>query len=165
MDDMKPITFPIESRSRRGTERRKGKMKYSFRRFISLFRTTFVALLTGNVTFPLGGSPQISQGLKSGQAVKPSHMQLVITVLWFLITLSASLSVAATIEPARKKPPQPLGPVTCSQLADDPAFGLAGNPAIKNVSSEIIPPSGPPSNNESYCQVNVLYGTSPEQNI
>jgi len=140
-------------------------MKYSFRRFISLIPTSLVALLTGSVSFPLGRSPQISQGLKSGQAIKPSHMQLVTTVLWFLITLSASLTVAATMEPAKKKPPQPLGPVTCSQLAADPALGLAGNPVIKNVSSEIIPSSGPPSNNESYCQVNVLYGTSPEQNI
>src|SRR4030095_4606558 len=138
-------------------------MKYSFRRFISLIPTSLVALLTGTVGCPLGGSPQISQGLKSGQAVKPSHMQLVTTVLWFLITLSASLTVAATIEPAKKKPPQPLGPVTCSQLATDPALRLAGNPVIKNVTSEIIPL--PPSNNESYCQVDLLYGKSPEQNI
>ena len=76
-------------------------MKYSFRRFISLIPTSLVALLTKSVSFPLEGLLQISQGLKSGQAVKPSHMQLVTTVLWFLITLSASLTVAATIEPAR----------------------------------------------------------------
>ncbi len=53
-------------------------------------------------------------------------------------------------------------PVPCSQLATDPALGLAGNPAIKSVSAAIVPASGP---NKPYCQVNVLYGTSPEQNI
>src|SRR5215510_3929320 len=101
-------------------------MKYSFRRFISLVPTSLVALLTRSVSFPLGGSPQISQGLKSGQAVKSRHMLLVVTtILWFLIALSASLTMAATIELAKKKPPQPLGPVTCSQLAADPALGLA----------------------------------------
>src|SRR5262249_46299775 len=104
---------------------------------------------------------QISQGLKSGQAVRSSHMRLVTTVLWFLIALSASLTVAATIEPAKKKPPQPLGPVTCSQLAADPALRLAGNSVIQNVSSEIIPAS----NNESYWQGDLLYGKSAEQNI
>src|SRR4030095_14357051 len=143
------------------TERRKTKMKYSFGRFIALVPTSLVALRTASVSFPLGRAPRISQGLKSVQAVRPSYMLLVTTVFWFLITLSASLTVAATMERAKKKPPQPLGPVTCSQLAADPALRLAGNPAIKNVSSEIIPPS----NNESYCQVNVLYGESPEQNI
>src|SRR4029450_4871166 len=108
-------------------------MKYSFRRFIALLPTNLVALRTASVSFPFGRSPQISQGLKSVQAVRPSYMLLVTTVVWFLIALSASL------EPEKRKPPQPLGPVTCSQLATDPALRLAGNPVIKNVTSEIIP--------------------------
>src|SRR5262249_33224558 len=53
-------------------------------------------------------------------------------------------------------------PVMCSQLATDPALGLEGNPVIKNVTSAIIPPSGA---DKSYCQVDALYGESPEQNI
>jgi hypothetical protein len=54
--------------------------------------------------------------------------------------------------------PQPL---LCSQLAGE-AGGLVGTPGIKSVTSSIIPAVG---NNVSYCQVNVLYGESAEQNI
>src|SRR4029453_4089675 len=108
-------------------------MKYSFGRFIALVPTSLVALLTGSVTFPLGRSPRIQQGLKLVQKVRPRYILVVPMVFWFLITLSASLTVAATMERAKKKPPQPLGPVTCSQLATDPARGLAGMPWIKDV--------------------------------
>jgi hypothetical protein len=58
--------------------------------------------------------------------------------------------------------------VLCSELATDPAHGLAGNPVIKSATSEIVTPAPPPPPappNQAYCQVNVLYGTSPEQNI
>lgn len=58
----------------------------------------------------------------------------------------------------RPRPPQPL---LCAQLAGD-AGDLVGSPGIKSVASAIVPASG---NNVSYCQVDVLYGTSPEQNI
>src|SRR5262249_58299802 len=65
--------------------------------------------------------------------------------------------------PAKDKPAGPSDlPVMCSQLATDPALGPEGNPVIKNVTSAIIPASGA---NKSYCQVDVLYGESPEQNI
>ncbi len=57
---------------------------------------------------------------------------------------------------------RPPPPVPCAELATDPANGLLGDPAVKSVSSVIIAASGP---NVSYCQVNLLYGTSPEQNI
>jgi len=60
----------------------------------------------------------------------------------------------------KHRPPPP--PVPCAELATDPANGLLGDPAVKSVSSVIIAASGP---NVSYCQVNLLYGTSPEQNI
>jgi hypothetical protein len=50
----------------------------------------------------------------------------------------------------------------CADLATDPANGLADNPAIKSVSSAIIPASG---TNVAYCKVSLLYGTNPDQNI
>ena len=83
------------------------------------------------------------------------------TLLW-LTAVALGAALYASPLPAMAKPPQPSGPVACSQLAADPALGLAGNPAIKSASSTLIDASGP---NKSYCQVNVLYGTSPEQNI
>jgi tannase/feruloyl esterase len=51
---------------------------------------------------------------------------------------------------------------SCTALATDPANGLAGNPFVKSANSAIIPPSGA---NASYCQVNILYGENPNQNI
>jgi hypothetical protein len=51
---------------------------------------------------------------------------------------------------------------SCTALATDPANGLAGNPFVKSASSLIIPPAGA---NASYCQVNILYGENPDQNI
>ena len=79
--------------------------------------------------------------------------------------LSTALIGLATLAPAtsaakdRHKPP---APVFCTELATIPANGLLGNPVIKEVTSEIIPATGA---NAAYCQVNLLYGTSPEQNI
>jgi hypothetical protein len=51
-------------------------------------------------------------------------------------------------------------PATCAQLTSLPP--LAGNPDVKSATSAIIPASSP---NVSYCQVNILYGTNPNQNI
>ena len=51
-------------------------------------------------------------------------------------------------------------PLLCAQLAGV-AGGLVGTPGIKSVDATVVPAVG---NNVSYCQVNVLYGTSPEQN-
>ena len=58
-------------------------------------------------------------------------------------------------------PPPPV-PVHCAELATNPENGLAGNPTVKSVTSTIVAASG---SNVSYCQVNVLYGTNPNQNI
>ena len=44
-------------------------------------------------------------------------------------------------------PPTP----TCSDLATNPAWGLAGNPSIANLTAEITPPSGA---SVAYCQLN-----------
>jgi Tannase and feruloyl esterase len=83
-----------------------------------------------------------------------------------LAALAAALLTAlgwAPVVTAKDNSPQSSSlPVHCGDLATNPANGLAGNPAIKSVSSTVIPASGA---NRAYCQVNVLYGTSPEQNI
>jgi hypothetical protein len=83
-----------------------------------------------------------------------------------LAALATALLTALTPTPpaaAEGKWPEPSGlPVRCSDLATDPVHGLAGNPVIKSASSTVIPASG---GDQSSCQVNVLYGTSPEQNI
>ncbi len=65
---------------------------------------------------------------------------------------------AADDRPAFERPAQPL---MCSQLAGE-AGELAGTPGIKAVTAVLAPPSG---SNVSYCQVDILYGTSAEQNI
>ena len=72
------------------------------------------------------------------------------------------VGAALTASPVSAKEKQASGPVACSQLAADPALGLVGNKVIKSVDSTIIQATGP---NRAYCQVNVLYGESPEQNI
>ena len=48
--------------------------------------------------------------------------------------------------------------VKCELLAG----GLPGSPGVKSATSAVIAASG---NNVAYCQVNILYGTSAEQNI
>ena len=60
--------------------------------------------------------------------------------------------------PAAAAPAQTL---MCPQLAGE-AGGLVGTPGIKSIGATVVPAAG---NNVSYCQVNVLYGTSPQQNI
>jgi len=72
----------------------------------------------------------------------------------------ASLPVAAH-DNKHGPPPRPPQPLMCSQLAGD-AGGLVGAPGIKAVTAVIAPAAG---DNVSFCQVDVLYGTSPEQNI
>lgn len=53
-------------------------------------------------------------------------------------------------------------PVSCESLATDPANGLAGNPDVKSATSTIVAAAGP---NAALCQVDILYGATPEQNI
>src|SRR4029453_3158848 len=60
----------------------------------------------------------------------------------------------------RHKPPP--APVSCADLATDPDNGLLGKPTVKSVTSAIVPASGA---NAAYCQVDLLYGTNPQQNI
>jgi len=74
-----------------------------------------------------------------------------------LISLAAGLAGFALLAPAAY-----AEPVSCAELATDPANGLLGAPGVKSVNSQIIPASGA---NVSYCQVNILYGENPDQNI
>src|SRR5689334_24238721 len=56
----------------------------------------------------------------------------------------------------------PPTPVHCTDLATDPANGLLGALGVKSVNSQVIAAAG---SNAAYCQVNILYGTNPDQNI
>jgi hypothetical protein len=58
--------------------------------------------------------------------------------------LSAAIAVPMT---AWSGPSTP----TCSELATNPVWGLAGNPSLADLTAEITPPSG---TNLAYCQVN-----------
>src|SRR5215467_2070154 len=82
-----------------------------------------------------------------------------------LVTLAAALLATLTLSPpaatAKDESSEALGfPEKCSQLQTDPR--LKANPGIKTLSSTVISASG---GNKAYCQVSVLYGTSPAQNI
>ena len=62
-------------------------------------------------------------------------------------------------------PPQPVG---CAALATDPANGLAGNPDVKSATSAIVPKTVDANGNTvnvSFCQVDIRFGTNPNQNI
>lgn len=61
----------------------------------------------------------------------------------------------------RARPAGLFHPLMCAQMSG-PDGGLLGTPDIKAVTSAIVPANGA---NVSFCQVDVLYGSSPEQNI
>src|ERR1044071_3978689 len=87
----------------------------------------------------------------------PQYISLAIAS-WTLALLSSTPCAAADQHHAPPPPP----PVRCTELATNPANGLVGNPVVESVNSVIIPAAGA---NASYCQVNILYGTNPNQNI
>ena len=113
----------------------------------------------------LAALPAVDRAGAAGAAHLPSRSARTAiaarTLLWMTAIL-IGVALTAAPAPAKEKPGKPAGPVMCGQLASDPSLGLAGNKAIKSVTSAIIAASG---QNRAYCQVNVLYGTSPEQNI
>jgi hypothetical protein len=74
-----------------------------------------------------------------------------------ILVLLGSVFIAAPVS-AHTPPP----PVSCAELATDPANGLAGNPNVKSASSQITAASGA---NVAFCQVNILFGTNANQNI
>jgi hypothetical protein len=80
--------------------------------------------------------------------------------------------VGATAHSKRHTPPP--GPVSCAELATDPVNGLAANPFVKSATSQIIAATDPvPANppfpaqpaHVAHCQVDILFGTNPNQNI
>jgi len=74
------------------------------------------------------------------------------------ILLGSAFAAPASANDKKDSPP----PVSCAEVAIDPANGLAGNPSVKSATSQIIPAAGA---NVAYCQVNILFGTNPNQNI
>ncbi|HSD42911.1 MAG TPA: hypothetical protein VLD36_13705 [Burkholderiales bacterium] len=78
-----------------------------------------------------------------------------------LVLLAVAAAAPAPSEATDRHRP-PLTRVTCAELATGPANGLAGNPVVKSVTSQVVPASPP---NVSYCRVDLLYGTNEEQNI
>lgn len=77
-----------------------------------------------------------------------------------LLTALASLAPAANADGKHRGPPPE--PVPCVELATNPENGLVGARGIKAVNSQIIAASGP---NVAHCQVDILYGENPNQNI
>lgn len=75
-----------------------------------------------------------------------------------LMTVVLVLSVSRESYAAGRKPEMPLAPVGCSELSLD----LLGKPGIKSLQARIVPATGP---NAAHCQVDILYGAEPDQNI
>ena len=81
------------------------------------------------------------------------------------VVLVPALLYAAALAPQRARADDrshAAAAVHCGELSTDPRHGLAGNPAVKSATSQIIAASGV---NASFCQVDILFGTSPAQNI
>ena len=55
------------------------------------------------------------------------------------------------------------GPPACTSLTTDPRFELKDNPTVKSVTSAIKTTAAPAS--RQYCNVTLVYGTTPNQNI
>jgi|SRR5579864_7710787 len=70
--------------------------------------------------------------------------------------------LAQTVGAERGEPPVPQQGASCADLGINPANGLAGNPAVRSATSQIVAASGP---NVAYCQVNLVYSSNPNQNI
>ena len=77
------------------------------------------------------------------------------------VLVSGGLLAALPAAAHDNKHRPPAQPLLCAQLAG-PAGGLVGSPGIKAVTAAITPAAGA---NLAFCQIDVLYGTSPEQNI
>jgi hypothetical protein len=86
----------------------------------------------------------------------PRHLPLVL-----LVGAGTMCALPASATDQRWSNHRPAQPLMCSQLAGT-AGGLVGEPGIKAVTAAIVPASG---SNVSFCQVDVLYGESAQQNI
>ena len=81
---------------------------------------------------------------------------------WAAIALIAPAAVVAASNAPAERHGAPLTPVSCVDLAIDPRSGLLERPAVKSVTSVIVPASGP---NVTHCQVDLVYGTNAAQNV
>src|SRR5690348_3709810 len=80
------------------------------------------------------------------------------------IALSVLIAIvlAQTVGADRARPTVPPPPASCADLATNPDNGLAGNPKVRSATSRIVAASG---QTVAYCQVNLVYGSTPNQNI
>src|SRR5262245_12568219 len=84
-------------------------------------------------------------------------------LLYVTIGLLGCAALARSVEAERAGAVLPMAPpVSCAELATDPANGLAGNATIKSATSRIVPANGA---NASYCQVDLVYSSNPDQTI
>jgi hypothetical protein len=90
--------------------------------------------------------------------MRPAYKPLVIASLLGFVLLAPALSAAAK---GPKGPNGPPAPVSCTDLAG-PDSDLLGTPGVKSAESHTV---GVVGQNLPYCQVNILYGTNPDQNI
>ena len=82
------------------------------------------------------------------------------------ISLATAIAIAlsapaAAMADAGLQPSRP-GLIACAELATDPLGGLAGNPVVKSATTQVVAASGP---NVAHCQVDILFGSNPDQNI
>ncbi len=79
----------------------------------------------------------------------------------FALLLTGALLGFGPAKAARKA--QVAGPATtCAALATDSAKGLARNPNVKSATSRIVAAAGA---NVAHCEVDIVYGAKPDQNI
>ncbi len=91
------------------------------------------------------------------------------TAVWRSATLAAIVATALVTRVALRATPADTdaaawvtAPIGCTALTRDPANGLAGQTGIKSITSTIVPAGG---QNVSFCQVDMVYGTMPDQHI
>jgi len=80
------------------------------------------------------------------------------------IALSVLIAIvlAQTVGADRARPPVLPPSASCADLATNPDNGLAGNPKVRSATSRIVAASG---QTVAYCQVDLVYGSTPNQNI
>lgn len=76
--------------------------------------------------------------------------------------LSGAVALISTVASVAPTTALAAGPIACSQLVNDPASGLAGNPLIKSAIGQIATTS---PGSVSYCKVSILYGRTADENI
>jgi Tannase and feruloyl esterase len=108
---------------------------------------------------PISRAAAVAEALVSTRFARTTIPTVAMVVL-ALATLVPATSLAS--DKHNHRPPPAPEPVSCVELATNPDNGLFGAPGVKSVNSGIIPAAG---SNAAYCQVNILYGTNPDQNI